>query len=189
MGKIVFDNCSDEQLALLVKSGDYKAFGFLLDRYMPYIVKSASKYKSVIETEDLASEGVLSFYLAIKSFQPEKSSFKSFAYTCVERGILAQYRLTKALKRVPADLISSIEDMEVPDEENPESMLIRKENFKALFSVVKSELSDFEYLVFREFICGKSYKEISEVTGKSQKSVDNALRRAREKLAGMSFTE
>lgn len=184
MKDVSYDKITDEQLVTLIKSGDYELFGALRNRYMPYIVKSASRYNSAMETEDLVSEGVLSLFLAVKSYEPEKASFKAFAFMCIERGILAQYRHSKALKRIPAELVSSIDDFDnIADSNNPESLLIEKESYNSLFGSVKMELSDFEYRVLREFICGKSYREIADELGKPPKSVDNALKRAREKLS------
>ena len=151
---------------------------------MPYIVKSASKYKSVLEAEDLVSEGILSFFSAVKSYDSGKSSFKAFACLCVDRGMLSQYRYARALKRIPLGMISSIDDVDVPAPENPESLLIEKENFKNLYKGLRDKLSDFEYRVFCEFLEGKTYKQIAEQTGRTEKAVDNALRRVREKVKG-----
>ena len=188
MKNIIYEKCSDEQLAALIKSGDYAPFGELLNRYMPHIVSSASKYKSVIEAEDLESEGILALFMASKSYQPEKSSFRTFAYLCIERGILAQFRYIKALKRIPSEMIQSIDGLGLAGGKNPENMFIEKEKARIFFDSVKNELSEFEYAVLREFISGKSYKEIAEYTGTTAKAVDNALRRVREKLSKLKLT-
>ncbi len=178
---------SDEQLVALIQSGDYAPFSVLIDRYMPYIVKASSKYKSVIETEDLVSEGLGALFSAVKAYKMQKSPFKVFAHLCIDRAVLAEYRCFKALKRIPPQLVSSIEDIDVAGSVNPESLIIEKESLKNLMEFLKGELSGLEYQVFREFIRGKCYKEIADVTGKSEKSVDNALRRARGKLSELKI--
>ncbi|MBO4693562.1 MAG: sigma-70 family RNA polymerase sigma factor [Clostridia bacterium] len=184
MEDVKFENCSDEQLAAHIKSGDYAHFFVLRNRYMPYIIKSASKYKSLVDEEDLISEGVLALFVAAKSYKQEKSSFKAFAFLCIERAIVNQYRRSKALKRIPAELISSIDGLDIADSNNPESLFIEKESTDSIICTVKDRLSDYEYKVFCEFICGKSYKEIAQEFNKSNKSVDNALKRVRAKIAG-----
>lgn len=183
MKKNSYKDVSDEQLVLKVQSGDYAPFSILVDRYMPYIVKASSKYKSVIETEDSVSEGLLALYSAVKGYKLEKSSFKVFAQLCIDRAVLSEYRYLKALKRIPRDLISSIDDVDVPGSLNPESLIIEKENLYSLSELLRGDLSELEYQVFREFMRGKCYKEIADKVGKTEKSVDNALRRVRVKLS------
>ena len=50
------------------------------------------------------------------------------------------------------------------------------------------ELSDFEFRVVTMYLEGMSYAEICEATGKSVKSIDNALSRAKKKLQSV-YTE
>ena len=187
MKESICKNMSDEQLVASVQSGDYTLFSVLVDRYMPCIVKASSKYKQAIETEDSVSEGLWALFSAVKAYEPDKSSFKAFAQLCINRAILSEYRYFKALKRIPRELISSIEDVDVSGSVNPESLIIEKESFNSLLELSRSELSELEFRVFREFIRGKCYKEIADETGKSEKSVDNALRRAREKLSALQI--
>ena len=188
MEKKSYKELSDEQLVALVKSGNYAPFSALVDRYMPYIVKASTKYKSVIETEDLISEGLAALFSAVKSYEPLKSSFKAFACLCIDRAVLAEYRCFKAIKRIPPHLISSIEDIDVAVSANPENIVIENESLISLLELVKGELSGLEYQVFREFIQGKCYKEIADKIGKSEKSVDNALKRVREKLSKLKVS-
>ena len=48
--------------------------------------------------------------------------------------------------------------------------------------IAKQKLSAFEFLVFSLYTMQYSYKEIADVTGKSEKSVNNAIQRIHSKL-------
>lgn len=173
---------SDEQLVALVKSGEYGYFDILLKRYMPRIKRYAGSYEGVLEFEDLLNECCLAFFQAVMSYDPQKSAFGYFAEYCVKRAVISPHRVAVASKRIPRNLISSIDDVDMIDNKNPESVFIEKESFNSLSNTLKGILSEFEFEVVSGFISGKSYKEIADDCGKSVKSVDNALKRAREKL-------
>ena len=83
---------------------------------------------------------------------------------------------------IPQELITSIEDVEITDSNSPESILIEKENYKALTETIKLELSDMEFNVLELFLEGKSYSDIAKSLSITEKAVDNALARIRKKL-------
>ena len=57
-----------------------------------------------------------------------------------------------------------------------------KEQFSLLKRKIRLALSELEYDIFELYIAGYSYAEIAKDVQKSEKSVDNALRRVKEKL-------
>lgn len=178
------ENFTDNQLIELINNGDYKYLQFLINRYMPYIISVASRYNaSGLDTEDFIQEGVLAIFSAVKAFDGEKASFKTFVTLCIDRAMsTALLRATGAAKHIPDSLISPIDDVELADTNSPESIIIEKENYDALANSIKKELSDFEYRVLCEFLSGKSYVDIADALGVTAKSVDNALRRIRAKV-------
>ncbi|MBE6809898.1 MAG: sigma-70 family RNA polymerase sigma factor [Ruminococcaceae bacterium] len=178
------ENLTDNQLIELINSGEYKYLQFLINRYMPYIISVASRYNAGgLDTEDFIQEGVLAIFSAVKSFDSEKASFKTFVTLCIDRAMsTALSRATGAAKHIPDSLISPIDDVEVADTNSPESIIIEKENYDALANSIKKELSDFEYRILCEFLSGKSYADIAEALQVTVKSVDNALRRIRTKI-------
>ena len=185
MSKVFTENInsfSDEQLVSLIKSGKGEYFDILLKRYMPRINRYARSYEGVLEFDDLLNECCLAFFQAVVKYDFEKSTFGYFADYCIKMAVISPHRGAAALKRIPRNLISSIEDVDIVDRDNPESVFIEKESFNSLSDTLKGILSEFEFSVVRGFIAGKSYKEIAAESGKSVKSVDNALKRAREKL-------
>lgn len=66
--------------------------------------------------------------------------------------------------------------------------MIRVENNREFIGKMTGVLSDLEYRVMTMYVDGFSVSEICEATGKTPKSVDNALQRSKKKLTG-SFKE
>ena len=178
------ENLTDNHLIELINSGEYKYLQFLINRYMPYIISVASRYNAGgLDTEDFIQEGILAIFSAVKSFDSEKASFKTFVTLCIDRAMYtALSKATGAAKHIPDSLISPIDDIELADTNSPESIIIEKENYDALANSIKKELSDFEYRILCEFLSGKSYADIAETLQVTVKSVDNALRRIRTKI-------
>ncbi len=190
-----YGNLSDELLAEKARGeDDSDAQRVLLDRYenlihsvvKPYFIKGAEK-------EDLVQEGRLGLYKAVKTFNGA-SSFKTYAYTCVKSSVLSAVRRSGAQKRAAdAGAISLAGITEVGDEEknpiisdsdsNPETKYINKESAKELSNRIMFSLSDSERKILLMRLDGYSYKEISDLTGKNLKSVDNTVQRIRKKLA------
>ncbi len=177
-------NFSDEELVDFILSGDYDYFQILINRYMPYVISVASRYKiNGFDTEDFVQEGVLAIFSAVKKFDSSKASFKTFVTICINRAIYsALSRVMGAAKHIPQELITPIDDVVLTDLQSPENILIEKENYNNLENSIKKELSQFEYRVLSEFLLGRSYSEIAEKLSISTKSVDNALMRVRSKI-------
>ena len=178
------EHFSDNQLVELINHGEYKYLQLLINRYMPYIISVASRYNAGgLDTEDFIQEGVLAIFSAVKTYDGSKASFKTFAGLCINRAMSsALARAVGSGKHIPENLISPIDDIELADTSDPESILIEKENILDLEHTIKNDLSELEYQVLGEFLSGKSYADIAEALGITTKSVDNALRRIRAKI-------
>ncbi len=178
------ENFTDNQLVALINNGEYKCLQLLINRYMPYIISVASRYNAGgLDTEDFIQEGILAIFSAVKVYDEQKASFKTFVSLCINRAMSAAFaRAVGKAKHIPDGLIFPIDDFELADASDPESILIQKESYDDLEHTIKKDLSKFEYRVLSEFLDGKSYAQIAEVLGVSVKSVDNALRRIRTKI-------
>ena len=178
------DEClSDNCLISYINSGRYEYLTHLINRYMPYIIKIANKYRgSGVEVEDLIQEGMLALFFAVKSYDESKSSFSNFAFICINRSIVSSMRSHYAAHRVPDNMISPLDDVVLFDDNSPEDILIEKEAYISFNDTIKTNLSKLEYNVFYEFLSGSSYAEIADKLDITVKSVDNALKRIRIKL-------
>ena len=173
---------TDEEIITAINDGDYRLLSAIIDRYLPLIICLTKQYLPEIQAEDAVQEVTFAFYSAIKNYDSQKSSFSTFANTCIKRAVISQIRKNNTKKMIPQELITSIEDVEITDSNSPESILIEKENYKALTETIKLELSDMEFNVLELFLEGKSYSDIAKSLSITEKAVDNALARIRKKL-------
>ena len=66
-----------------------------------------------------------------------------------------------------------------------DELVILKDCNKEVYNKLSSTLSDKEFKVFKLYLDGYSYKQISEKLSMPLKSVDNSLLRARKKLKNL----
>ena len=173
---------TDEEIIKEIGGGNYRLLSVIIDRYLPLIICLTKQYLPEIQAEDAVQEVTFAIYSAIKNYDSDKSSFYTFATTCIKRAVISQIRKNNTKKMIPQELITSIEDVEITDSNSPESILIEKENYKALTETIKLELSDMEFNVLELFLEGKSYSDIAKSLSITEKAVDNALARIRKKL-------
>ncbi len=187
---------SDEELVLLAQNGNSSAEEQIINRYKNYAGYCSSKYyMSGMEKDDIFQEGMIGLYSAIKDFNPKKTSFKSFAILCISRKIISLLKASNRQKNIPLnssvslDCILSdgqynpmIDSIEATGEYNPESIIISQETLDLYDQKIKEALSDLELKVFKCYLGGMSYRDISSQLDISTKSVDNAIQRIKKKL-------
>ncbi len=183
------DNSSltDEELLFkaraLQQTNEVKAANItsaLISRYMKIIIMKANKMKNrVADRDDLVSEGFIGLMSAIRSYDQSKGGFSAFANTCINNRMKSHL---STAKHSPAKAegfdFNLIEDVSPHADE----LLIEKESENEFLLKIKEQLSSLEYDVLTLFMNGYTYQQVSEKLGKSTKSVDNALSRARGKL-------
>ena len=179
---------SDEELVALAQGGDNQAMEELLRRHAG-IVRSSARgfFLPGGETEDLIQEGMIGLYQAIGDYQIQEksSSFKNFAYLCVSRKIIDAVKGAARKKNEPLNAGVFLGDAEWMFGEahlSPEELLIVSDERKELKQKMSRVLSDFEFKITTMYVDGMTCAEICEATGKSAKSVDNAIQRSKRKL-------
>lgn len=178
----VYGSMSDEELAGRAVS-DKLACEALILRYTKLIfVKAAAFSASEADRDDLCQEGLMALLKAISSYDAGRNAkFSTFAEVC----IVNQMRTVRARAAKAPAVCENIDDVseEVLSEgETPESIYMNKEFFSELRYAVENELSGTERQVFDSVIRGASYRETAAKLGISEKSVDNAMQRARRKI-------
>ena len=178
----------NEGLIKAAKTGDEDAKSQITALLKKSVETYAQKYYLVGgEREDLIQEGYLGLSNAINAYDGDKGNFAAFALACVKNQMINSVKnsLTgkhKALNEgVPLEDASAGENSLKAD--SPETRYIQNESCDDLFDSIERELSAFEKEVLLLRLKELNYKEIAEKTGKSEKAVDNALARARKKLA------
>ncbi len=182
------ETLSDERLAELSQSGDKNATEQLLKRYKNVVLSVARRFfLSGGETEDLVQEGMCGLYSAIGGYSEGKckSGFSSYAARCIRNRIIDAVKATTGAKH--SALNNFLPIVEVGEELyssplNPEDELIRRENRREFLRKISKNLSSFEFQVTVMYMDGLTMAEMSSSTGKSVKSIDNALQRAKRKL-------
>ena len=179
------------ELIIKVKSsnGDegQRAFETLLDRYEPLIMASVSK---ISEDElarpffdDLRQEATVVFYNAILTYDIEQTEveFGLYAKICISNALVSQLR---KLKKRAAEPLPDTEsnDLFVHESEDPSENILEQERLKALYSVIRKNLSIFEYRVWQYYMSGRTAREIGILVGKDERSINNAIYRIRKKL-------
>ena len=178
---------TDEELIALLRAGNADAMEILLCRYRGFVKSCAHHYFLVGgETEDLVQEGMIGLYSAVQNYDSERGcSFRSFAYRCIHSQI--RDAVKKAAKTSMA--IAPLPDYVPERGMSPEDILILQDEQKEFRQKMSEALSDFEFKVTTMYMDGMSIVEICAATGKSYKSVDNALQRSKRKLLQMIFNK
>jgi RNA polymerase sporulation-specific sigma factor len=191
---LTFQAMTDEELLRVSRLGNPDAEESLIQRYGPVIRRLARPYfLTGGSSEDLIQEGMLGLLNAMRSYSPqEETSFKTFAVLCIRRRLYTALRRASGTKSVSLDdclsLESSLFDENQSRNDNlrgPEELLIDREEAQKRYRNLLLLLSAFEQSVLRCYLRGMSYREIAEITKRSEKSVDNAIQRIRRKFGSL----
>ena len=154
-----YTKMDDNQILALGRAGEDEATEFLLQKY-GYLVKREVRTVYLIgaETEDLAQEGMIGLFKAIRDYSPDKAaSFSTFASVCIRRQIQNAITNSNRKKHVPLNSYVSLymnseegdnfmleERLSTSREEDPEKLLIAREQIEDRNARIKKELSNFE---------------------------------------------
>lgn len=188
---------SDEVLCSLASSGDRAAEEELVTRYNRLVRICARPYFLVGgDSEDLIQEGMIGLVSAIRGFQADKEAhFRTYAEVCIRNRIRSATRAAARDKHSPLNqsvpfntspldqTVESYGHGVQQSGENPEDMLIGREESQARMKAMHERLSGFEKTVLALYLDGFSYGEIAVRVDKPAKSVDNAVQRIRRKAA------
>lgn len=191
--KGLYSTLSDDVLAELSKDGNDNAFNELVLRYLGMIRHIARKYSARgYELNDFVQEGLLALLYACRSYDKSGGrTFGSFVSLVVERRFISIIRSSQSQKAVPDSALVQIDSV---SEEltgtvgSPEEQLVVKEQLNQVLNRLSALLSAREYEVLMLFASGLSYSKISQKLNISEKSVDNALQRARRKVGSSEMS-
>lgn len=177
---------SDEELAVLARN-DKNAAAVLVSRYFKLIfIKSEIYADSLTDSDDLCQEGLMGLLRAAESFDPSRGvKFSTFAEVCIVNRMKSL--LTKGYKspETVEDIDALSDARSLHESETPESIYLYKEYFSQLLSDIDAVLSDSEKRVFSLCVQGLSYRDTAKKLGIAEKSVDNAMQRARRKIRAL----
>ncbi|MFQ6866506.1 RNA polymerase sporulation sigma factor SigH [Blautia sp.] len=181
---------SDEQLIERLRGGETEISDYLMDKYKGLVRKKArAMYLIGGDTDDLIQEGMIGLFKAVQDYRPDReASFQTFASLCIERQLYSAVKNSTRQKHIPLNsYVSLSEEAETGSleglwSENPEALIIDRENTGSLEKQISQTLSPMENKVLDYYLKGYSYVQIAELMNKQSKSIDNALQRIRGKI-------
>lgn len=198
MSRSEYDNLTDEELVKKAQSGDNDALEAILSRYKNLVyAKSKPYFLAGADDDDIIQEGFIGLYKAVTDFDGERFPFfKVFAGVCVTRHILTAVKAASRKKHQPLNSYVSLDKSTYDDDsdmalldvmaggelQDPEAILIDRENLDGVEYTINKVLSKLETEVLVLHLEGMSYSEIADRLGKDTKAVDNAVQRIKKKL-------
>lgn len=181
---------SDEQLIERLRGGETEISDYLMEKYKGLVRKKArAMYLIGGDTDDLIQEGMIGLFKAVQDYRPDReASFQTFASLCIERQLYSAVKNSTRQKHIPLNsYVSLSEEAETGSleglwSENPEALIIDRENTGSLEKQISQTLSPMENKVLDYYLEGYSYVQIAELMNKQSKSIDNALQRIRGKI-------
>jgi RNA polymerase sporulation-specific sigma factor len=184
-----YEQSSDEVLCALAREGDREAADILAMRYTQLVRRIARPYfLTGGDSEDLLQEGMLGLLQAVRGYDTQRASFRTFAAACVRNRICSAIRKAQGRSQNLLNTALSLDQDETAQDlwlfgEDPEEQVIDRDSGRQLAADIDSVLSDFEKHVLTLYLEGLSYRDMSQRLERSVKSVENAVTRIRQKLS------
>ncbi|MBO5904730.1 MAG: sigma-70 family RNA polymerase sigma factor [Clostridia bacterium] len=161
------------------------AFDHLAELYRPMLSAAVASYgdalSEVYDSDDLMQYALIALSKAALTYNVSQSkvSFGLYAKVCVNNSMISRARFV-ARRRV--NLLPIENFLSLADTADVSDGVVGHESAQALENLMTENLSKLEYDVLRLYASGLSSAEIATRLSKSQRSVDNAIFRARKKL-------
>ena len=159
-----YNEMTDEALIERLRAGESAIADYLMEKYKGLVRKKArAMFLIGGDTDDLIQEGMIGLFKAVRDYQPDReSSFQSFANICIDRQIYTAIKSSNRQKHQPLNTYVSLSDGEAEENfrdscvehDNPESILIDRENVAALENEMKKSLSPLENRVLQLYLDG-----------------------------------
>ena len=170
-----YNEMTDEALIERLRAGESAIADYLMEKYKGLVRKKArAMFLIGGDTDDLIQEGMIGLFKAVRDYQPDReSSFQSFANICIDRQIYTAIKSSNRQKHQPLNTYVSLSDGEAEENfrdscvehDNPESILIDRENVAALENEMKKSLSPLENRVLQLYLNGNGYMDIARILG------------------------
>lgn len=169
---------SNEELVKLSQNGDENARSILSARFLN--TRGAGVSVSYLDSDDFVQEGMLGFLRAVDTYDFSRGvPFEAYAFKCMQNSINSAAGVSRM--EIPVGMSSAMP--EITDKgEDPLRQILAGEHLNEVLHACQVSLSDLEKTVIFFRASGMSYEEICKKLEMTEKSVDNALQRARKKL-------
>ena len=168
-----------DTLARQMQQGDSRAAGQIFDYFSPlffgYFVKRVLNREIA---EDLVQEVFLRIVKNIQNFDEKSGNFCSWVWQIAKNRLIDHYREKKNVSFCDLEKIKEIEDLS----ENNEHRLHHKLLVESICRLIEDFRPEDQTVFTLRFISDLSYKEISELTGKSEESLRITIFRIKNKI-------
>lgn len=193
----MMDEFTDADLVACVNQGDQIAFNSLLSRYLPMIYCCSRKYYApALMRGDMNQAGCIGLFIACKRYNPAKGmAFSGFAKMHIKHYIINAVKAALRKKQQILNQSLSLDEPPFNDQEktsryeliphftpSAEEVFMKQVRDNELFDRIKTHLTHLERAAVLGLLDGLVYKEIADLHGVGNKSIDNALKRAKGKL-------
>ena len=187
---------TDEDIVARFQNGDFDAAEYIIKKYDSVI----RRYGEIFfikggDKADVRQEGFIGLLEALKNYDVSKGAgFSSFANLCIKRRIFKAVQSADTLKNAPLNLYTSLSDNEGINEydnmialsnmgelQNPEKIIVDIEDSQNIYGMLVDSLSKMELEVLFYMNSGMDYHMIAKTMGRSDKNIDNAIQRIRNK--------
>lgn len=172
----------------------------VVQKYSNFISALCRRYYIVGGThEDLYEEGVIGLLQACKNYNGDdlnEPRFDAFAKMCIKRQIIDALKSSNTKKNKVLNESVSLAELDSNGEEkskldtliernnstDPLDTILDIELIEEKLNICKSQLSEFEYEVFKCYFSGDKQSEIATKLKRDSKSIDNTIQRIKSKL-------
>ncbi len=178
-----------DELVKLAQEGIMEAMNFVVERFYPMVIRISNQYYTEwTEKDDLIQNGLVGVLKAVFYYKEGKSSFSSFAWKSIDSEIKS---FLTYLNRKKNKILTDSFKVDLLNEEGTEDKTIGmsyessslSEYFYDKFIESCSEiLEEEEFNLWEMYLQKLSYKEMSKITEKTTKYIDNSLQRIKQKI-------
>jgi RNA polymerase sporulation-specific sigma factor len=180
-----YDGVSDEELIDRLRQGENGITDHLLDKYKN-LVRSNAQTMFILgaDNDDLIQEGMIGLLSSVYGYSSSGGAeFTTYSVKCISNCIMSAVRNQLRNKHTPLNSYVLIDSIDLTDgQANPEVVVEMQERMNLLRERISTKLSTLEQDVLKLHIAGHNYNSIAEKLSVTEKTVDNAVQRARKKL-------
>jgi len=163
---------NDHNYKLLIANGDQKKFSQMMELTSEELLWFAIGF---LKNKEIAEEIVSDVYVNIwnnRAHLEKINNLKSYLFVSVRNGCLSHLRKVKNEKIISIDSVNEFSFLPV---EGPEDSLIEKEIIEQIYAAIETLPCKCKLAFTLAKINGLKYREIAEVLGITEKTVNNHL--------------
>lgn len=163
---------NDHNYKSLIANGDQKKFSQMMELTSEELLWFAIGF---LKNKEIAEEVVSDVYVNIwnnRAHLEKINNLKSYLFVSVRNGCLSHLRKVKNEKHISIDSVNEFSFLPV---EGPEDSLIEKEIIEQIYAAIETLPCKCKLAFTLAKINGLKYREIAEVLGITEKTVNNHL--------------